>query len=81
MKHIILAQNISTAKDGLEDIIKNLDILNNSKIKLTLHSKDIKITANYYLNKITKDNISIGEVDEILNFISKEHKAIFDIFS
>ena len=81
MKHIILAQNISTAKDGLEDIIKNLDILNNSKIKHTLHSKDIKINTNYYLDKLTKDNISIGEVDEILNFISKQHKAIFDIFS
>ena len=81
MKHIILAKNICIAKDGLKDIIKNLDILNNSNIKNSLDTTYIKTTSLYYFEQLSKDSITISNVDEILDFIEKKNKAIFDIFS
>jgi len=81
MKHIILAQNISISNSGLKDIIKNLDILENSNQKHRLNIKELKNKTNSYLKDLEKTDITISDVDEILDFISIQHKAIFDIFS
>jgi len=81
MKHIILAQNINTAKNGLQDIIKNIIILENSNEQTTLNINEIKINSNIYLDKLKNIDINISEVDEILSFISSNHKAIFKIFT
>jgi len=81
MKHIILAQNISIAKDGLTDILKNLDILENSKQVNDLDIKLLTQKSTNYLEQLQESKITISQVDEMLDFISVNHKAIFDIFT
>ena len=81
MKNIILAQNISIAKEGLEDIVKNLSILNNSKQEHNLDIKLLTQKSTDYLEQLEESEITISQVDEMLNFISVNHKSIFDIFT
>jgi len=81
MKNIILAQNISIAKEGLEDIVKNLSILNNSKQEHNLDIKLLTQKATNYLEQLQESELTISQVDEMLDFISVNHKSIFDIFT
>jgi len=81
MKNIILAQNISIAKEGLEDIVKNLSILNNSKQEHNLDIKLLTQKSTDYLEQLQESEITIGQVDEMLDFISVNHKSIFDVFT
>ena len=81
MKNIILAQNISIAKEGLKDIVKNLSILNNSKQEHNLDIKLLTQKSTDYLEQLQESEITIGQVDEMLDFISVNHKSIFDVFT
>lgn len=81
MKNIILAQNISIAKEGLEDIVKNLSILNNSKQEHNLDIKLLTQKSTDYLEQLQESDITISQVDEMLDFVSVNHKSIFDIFT
>jgi len=80
MKDIILAQNIRIAKEGLEDIIRNITMLENLSGQYTKDLDDIRNNSNKYLDDLKQD-ISINQVDKILDFISKKHKELFDKFS
>ena len=81
MKNIILAQNISIAKEGLKDIVKNLSILNNSKQEHNLDIKLLTQKSTDYLEQLQESEITISQVDEMLDFISVNHKSIFDVFT
>jgi hypothetical protein len=80
MKDIILAQNIRIAKEGLEDIIRNITMLENLSGQYTKDLDDIRNNSNKYLDDLKQD-ISINQVDKILDFVSKKHKELFDKFS
>lgn len=80
MKDIILAQNIRTAKEALEDIIRNITMLENLSGQYTKDLDDIRSNSNQYLYDLKQD-ISIEQVDKILDFISIKHKELFDKFS
>ncbi len=80
MKDIILAQNIRIAKEGLEDIVRNITMLENLSGQYTKDLDDIRNNSNKYLDDLKQD-ISINQVDKILDFISKKHKELFDKFS
>jgi hypothetical protein len=81
MKNIILAQNISIAKEGLKDIVKNLSILNNSKQEHNLDIKLLTKKSTDYLEQLQESELTISQVDEMLDFISVNHKSIFDVFT
>ena len=80
MKDIILAQNIRIAKEGLEDIVRNITMLENLSGQYTKELDDIRSNSNKYLDDLKQD-ISINQVDKILDFISIKHKELFDNFS
>jgi hypothetical protein len=80
MKDIILAQNIRIAKEGLEDIVRNITMLENLSGQYTKELDDIRSNSNKYLDDLKQD-ISINQVDKILDFISIKHKELFDKFS
>jgi len=80
MKDIILAQNIRTAKEALEDIVRNITMLENLSGQYTKDLDDIRSNSNQYLYDLKQD-ISIEQVDKILDFISIKHKELFDKFS
>jgi len=82
MKHIILAQNINIAKKGLEDLKYNLEVFEISKVNEMIEQrKEFSNILNKYEKDLLNLDITLVEVDDILNFIDKTNSLIIKILT
>lgn len=82
MLKIILAQNRQRAVKGLKQLFDNIQILENSKVQYEMTQineyKDQIIISNKTLEK---DSLKMGEIDDILTFISVTNEIILNKFN
>ena len=71
MLQVILALNAKRAREGLELLKNNINILDNAKyINCEEEIKEYKLKIKEYTNMLKKDDLKMPETDEILSFIS-----------
>lgn len=82
MLKIILAQNRQRAVKGLKQLFDYIQILENSKVQYEMTQikeyKDQIIISNKTLEK---DSLKMGEIDDILTFISVTNEIILNKFN
>ena len=77
MKHIILAQNINIAKDGLKDLKYNLEVFGISKPNNMIEQrKEFSNILNKYEKDLLNLDITLMQVDDILSFVDKTNSLI-----
>jgi len=77
MKHIILAQNLSTAKEGLDLLKYHLEVFEISKPKIMIEErKEFSNILNKYEKDLLNSDITLVQIDDILSFIDKTNSLI-----
>ena len=82
MKYIILAQNINTAKKGINTLKWNIEVFEISQ-KDILNEKinQYKDLCIKYEKLLDDQDITLVEVDDILSFIDKSNNYIIKILT
>ena len=82
MKYIILAQNINTAKKGLNTLKWNIEVFEISKKTiLNENINEYKDLCIKYERILDNQDITLAEVDEILSFIDKSNNYIIKVLT
>ena len=77
MKYIILAQNIATAKKGLDLLTYHLEVFEISKPKEMIEQREqYSKKLNEYQLLLNDTNITLVQVDKILSFIDTTNSLL-----